>query len=136
MNSRVARGLVLGVAAMTVLVPSSGCSLLAPTRNTVIVTASDPTAEIWVDGALLGRGTVHADLSCNRNHAVMARMGERVGSRTINRKVSVTGVLDLIGGCFFLIPFIGLFGPGFFELEEESILITVPLDPGRSPSTQ
>jgi len=47
----------------------------------------------------------------------------RAGAAAINKKISGTGVLDIIGGCFFLVPFLGVLGAGFWELDPDSVTV-------------
>ena len=120
----------------TVLVLAScfmlgSCSLFASSMQGVNVTASDPSAEIFIDGNLVGRGAASASLRRNQSHSVMARIGDRVGTATIGTSVSATGVLDIIGGVLFLIPLIGIAGPGFWSLDQDSVTVVLPPPPSR-----
>ena len=104
----------------------SSCSLFAPSTQAVTMTATDPAAEIFVDGNSVGRGSASVQLRRNQSHTVMARVGDRVGTASIGTTVSATGVLDIIGGIFFLFPFLGLAGPGFWSLDPNAVTIAVP----------
>ncbi len=42
-------------------------------------------------------------------------------TRDIGTKMSTLGILDIIGGCIFLLPFIGLAFPGSQELDQNNI---------------
>jgi TRAP-type mannitol/chloroaromatic compound transport system permease small subunit len=41
--------------------------------------------------------------------------------------MSTTAMLDIVGGIFFLFPFIGLFGPGAWDLDSTNVVIAVPV---------
>ena len=82
------------------------CSAFKPSTQSVAITASEANAEIFIDGQSKGTGTVTAELQRNKSHAVMARVGDRVGTATIGTKMAVTGILDIVGGVFFLIPLV------------------------------
>jgi NADPH-dependent curcumin reductase CurA len=112
------------VLSMAVLVP--GCSLFTGDRQAVRITASDPQAKIMVDGAAVGTGTAAVELKRNRSHTVIAQAGSRQGAATINKRISTTGVLDLVGGCIFLVPFLGVLGAGFWQLEPEDVAVIIP----------
>jgi hypothetical protein len=101
----------------------SGCSLFAPHTQPVLISTNEPEAEITVDGAKLGKGAVTVELQRNKTHAVMAKHGDRTAFATIGKSVSTTGYLDILGGIFFLIPFIGLAAPGFWSLDSDSVLL-------------
>ena len=85
--------------------------------------ANDPNADIYVDGANVGKGTIAMTLDRTKSHTVTAKAEGKAGAAAINKKISTTGVLDIVGGCFFLIPFIGVFGPGFWELDPDSVTV-------------
>lgn len=108
------------------LAPLGSCSLFASSTQGVTITASDPNAEIYVDGNYLGKGATSTALRRNRSHTVMAKCGDRVGSTVIGTSISATGVLDLIGGFLFLLPFIGVAGPGFMQLDADAVTVIVP----------
>jgi len=108
------------------LVVSSGCSLFAGRMQPVTITPSDQRADIYVDGEHVGTGTVVVQLRRNRSHGVMAKIGERAGAAHIGREISTTGVLDIVGGLLFLIPFLGVLGPGFWSLDPDHVQIALP----------
>jgi hypothetical protein len=120
---------VVALLCAALVVSTPGCSLFASDRATLTVTATDPAAEIWIDGAMYGTGTVQAGVERNRSHTVMAKVGDRVGTRSVGRTISTTGVLDIIGGFFFLFPFLGILGDGFWDPEEEHVTVVVPHSP-------
>src|SRR5688500_2709158 len=93
------------------LVPSmlilQGCSLFASSRQAVAIRASDPNAQILVDNEPVGTGSAAVMLKRNKSHTVMAKSADgKSGVSTINKHISTTGVLDLVGGCIFLVPFL------------------------------
>ena len=117
----------LGILALCLgIVTSTGCSFLAPTKQSITVIASDPAATIYADGLPLGTGPVTVELKKNRNHAFMATVGDRAGVANLGRTVSPVGFVDLIGGMIFLVPWIGVAAPGFWSLEQDTVLIAVP----------
>ena len=108
---------------------ATGCSLFVSSMQPVTISASDPAAEILVDGSVVGKGTVVTELSRKKSHSVLARVGDRAGTAHIGRRISSTGVLDLVGGFLLLVPFLGVLGPGFWELDPDTL--TVPIPPPR-----
>ena len=111
---------------VTGLILSQGCSAFQPKTQSIIIRPTDPTAEVLVDGQNKGTGTVSVDLDRNRSHSVIAKSGNQTGSALIDKKISTTGVLDIIGTCIFIIPAIGLFTPGFWELDPQHVDVVVP----------
>ncbi|MDZ7379335.1 MAG: hypothetical protein ONB06_08310, partial [candidate division KSB1 bacterium] len=104
-----------------------GCSFMEPATQMIAIHASDPDAEISVDGRAVGRGTATVSLQRKRSHTVTARVGERAGSATIDRRVSTMGMLDLVGGVVLVVLWMGVLGVGFWGLGEEGVVVRVGL---------
>ena len=116
----------MGGAVSAALLANSGCSLFVPQKQAVHITASDPLAAIMVDGEFVGTGSAAVQLQRNRSHTVVAQVGARQGAGVINTRISTAGVLDIVGGFIFLVPFLGLLGPGFWDLTPEELSVIVP----------
>jgi len=100
----------------------SGCSLLAPGRTSLIVTSTEPDAQIYINGQFAGKGTGSMDVPTNQSATVMAKKdGFFPATQTVSTRMSTTGVLDIIGGCLFLIPFFGLLAAGSSKLETNTV---------------
>ena len=138
MRSHHAQQLTASLLALS-LVLAPGCSLGGSKTQPVSITATDSSAEIFVDGALVGTGATTVDLEKNKSHAILARVGDRVGTVQIGYKISQTGVLDIVGGILFLIPFLGVFGPSFHELDSTQVTVVLPggtnADPAFTPES-
>jgi hypothetical protein len=100
-----------------------GCSLFVPKQQAVTIRSSDPNADVYVDGEKVGKGTISMTLDRTKSHTVTAKADGRAGAAAINKKISGTGVLDIVGGCFFLIPFLGVLGAGFWELDPDAVTV-------------
>ena len=120
------RKLVSVVLLPAVLCFATACSLASPSNQTIMISPSHPRAEIYVDGQLKGVGTQSVLLSKRRQHSVMAKCGLSSGVAMIDRNLSMTGVLDLIGGFLLLVPFIGLVSAGAWELSPNSVSVPIP----------
>lgn len=106
---------------------SSSCSLFRTSTQTVTVTATDSSADLFADGQPIGRGVGTATLKRSESHTFMAKTSDgRAGTASVGRSLSTTAMLDIIGGLIFLIPFIGLFGPGAWDLDVTNVVIAVP----------
>lgn len=108
------------------MVLTSSCSLFSSSTQHITIQPSNPHADIYVDGAPMGTGTISAPLKKKRSHTVMAKCGDSTGVAQIDRQISTTGVLDIVGGLLILIPFLGVFGPGFYELDPDHVVVAVP----------
>jgi len=104
----------------------SGCSIFAPSMQTVTVSVSEPDAQIFVNGNLQGVGTAQVRVRRNEDVAIMAKKeGFYTTTRTIQPILSTTGILDTIGGCLILVPFFGLMAPGAHKLDSSNITIVM-----------
>ena len=116
------------VLALAALVPvAGGCSAFQSRTQRVTIIPSDPNAQVYLNNDPVGAGRTTLELDRNRTYAVSARSGGSMGTASIGRRVSGTGVLDIVGGCFFLVPFVGCFTPGFWELDKTTV--SVPVTP-------
>ncbi|MDQ3516662.1 MAG: hypothetical protein M3403_07835 [Gemmatimonadota bacterium] len=104
---------------------ASGCSAFQPRTQRVTIIPSDPTAQVYLNNDPVGSGRTTIELERNKSYAISARNGTSMGSATIGRRVSGTGVLDIVGGCVFLVPFVGCFTPGFWELDKTTVSVPV-----------
>lgn len=91
-----------------------------------MIVPSHSNAEVYVDGNLRGTGPQTVELSKKRTHSVMAKCGNSAGTASIDRILSTTGLLDIIGGLLILIPFIGLTAAGAWELSPTTVSVPVP----------
>ena len=105
---------------------TTSCSFAGGSTQSIMIQASDPAAEIYVDGGYVGKGTANVSLAKKRAHSVMAKVGDRVGIARVDKSISTLGVLDIIGGVLFLVPLIGIFAPGFWELEPDTVYVAIP----------
>jgi hypothetical protein len=104
----------------------SACSFLAGTHQTINITASDPRATIFVNGNEVGVGQASPLLERGRNHRIKAEINNRRSYAYLGRKISALGIVDIIGGLLFFVHFVGVFAPGFWELEPENVTLKIP----------
>lgn len=116
----------MGVAACAGIVFLAGCSLGAPRSETINIIPSTPKASVFVNGNLIGTGTQAVNLSRGQAHSVMVKCGESAGTGSIDRKISGTGIADIIGGLVFLLPFLGFTSDGAFDLTPNTLSVAVP----------
>jgi len=108
-----------------------GCSFLAPRTQVLHVKTSVSDAEIYLNGQLIGKGSV--SYPANRGEKVevtVQKTGYYSVTRTIERTLSVLGRLDTIGGYLLLIPLLGLMAPGAYQLEETMLDIRLRREAG------
>jgi hypothetical protein len=112
---------------------AGGCSAFQSRTQRVTIIPSDPGAQVYLNNDPIGSGRTTIELDRNKTYAVSARNGSNMGSASIGRRVSGTGVLDIVGGCLFLVPFVGCFTPGFWELDKTTV--SVPVAPATPAAT-
>lgn len=112
------------VASLTCLGIAS-CSLFSSGSQTVLVSSSDPEAILRADGQYVGKGSGSATLKKNKTHIITAQNGTKQGAAVLDSEMSVTGVLDLVGGICFLFPFLGFLSKGAWTLDKDSVYVEV-----------
>jgi hypothetical protein len=124
------RGLYMGkwksIIAMPMLVVClisfSGCSLIAPSTTKLSVTSQPPDADIFINGQFAGKGAGSITVPRNQPADILVKKeGFMPTAKTVNTKISTTGVLDIIGGFIFLLPFLGFLGAGSQDLDNHSV---------------
>ena len=114
----------IGICAV-LLATSTGCSAFRGEMQTMNINCSPPDSVLMVNGQ---RYTPPAQVSVKRNRDVSIQCykdGFAPYQRTIGNHFNTTGVLDVVGGCIFLVPFIGLCTPGAWSLDETDVTIAL-----------
>lgn len=104
-----------------------GCSVLMPPTQTLTV-RSNEDARVYICGTYVGQGIGSSQVARNRAHTVHAELDGESRYATVGVRISEAGVLDVVGGLFFLVPFVGVVAPGFWSLENE--VVQLPIGPG------
>jgi PEGA domain len=121
------------IASALILLQLYGCSAFKASTEVVSVTADPPDAEVYINGNLAGHGSASQPVKRSENVQIMVRKGGfETEQRSIGTHMSTTGVLDIIGGVLFLVPFIGLATDGSRDLDQTNIAVT--LRPTLAPS--
>ena len=99
----------------------SGCSAFAPRTQTVSAACSEPDANLQINGQVY-QGRAQYEAKKNKTVAIMCtKTGYFPAQRTIDHSLSGTGIADIIGTAFFLLPGIGLFTAGAWKLDETDV---------------
>src|SRR5947199_9560566 len=102
------------------------CSLVVGSHQSLTVTATDPQADIYVDGQFVGRGMGATRVRRDEDHAIMARLGDRTATASVGTKISGPGMPDTVGCVTFLLTCLGLLGPGFWRLDTPNVTVNLP----------
>jgi hypothetical protein len=123
---RIAKKLVLMMLVVTIAALQFGCSTVVPGKQRFSVTASESDAKIYVNGEYMGKGNIQTRVSRNHDVSVLVKKNGYVSvSKNIGTDFSITGILDIIGGCLIIIPWIGLFFPGARQLEQTNVAVVL-----------
>ncbi len=115
----------------------TSCSFVAPRTAHVRVVADDPQAMLYANGVEIGRGSAVATLPTNRPATFTGMVGDRRTDIVLDCELSPHGIADLAGGCFILVPFVGLCSPGAWRLTQDTVPLHIPATPNSSlPTTR
>lgn len=103
----------------------SGCSAFVPRTQTVSAVCSEPDATLQVNGQMY-QGKAQVEAKRNKTVSIMCtKSGYFPAQKTIDHSLSGTGVADVIGTLFFLLPGIGLFTAGAWNLDETDVSLAM-----------
>jgi hypothetical protein len=123
---QIAKKPVLMMLVITIATLQFGCSTVVPGKQRFSVTASETDAKIYINGEYAGKGNIQTRVPRNHDVSVLVKKcGYVPVSKNIGTDFSTTGVLDIIGGCLIIIPWIGLFFPGARQLEQTNVAIVL-----------
>lgn len=109
-----------GIIAACISVNTVGCSCFVPWNQDFVVAGTPSDAEIVIRGEGSRRSGEAYLLRRNRSYSgEIHRDGYEDEQFYISTEVSVWGGLDIVGGCFWLVPFIGLGFPGSHTLAKD-----------------
>lgn len=112
---------------ISIVITQAGCSTFVPHTQKVSVVASEPDAKIYINGDLIGTGRAETKVIRNRDASVMVKCdGYYTATRMLSTTMSGVGVIDIIFGWVWLVPWLGLLSPGSKEIDTPNI--TVVLD--------
>lgn len=99
----------------------SGCSTFVPKTQTVSAICSEPDATLQINGQVY-QGKAQVEAKRNKAVSVMCtKPGYFPAQKTIDYSLSETGVADVVGTVFLLLPGIGLFTAGAWKLDETDV---------------
>lgn len=94
----------------------TGCSLFGPRSESIGVSSDPPGARVIVSGKPMGTTPLHFEVQRGDNLLLeIQKSGYQTQFRTSSRKLSSLGILDVVGGAFFLLPLVGLFSSAAWE---------------------
>ena len=118
------------IIALFVLVSYSGCSFFAPSMQTIHITSSPEGAKVRAGGQAVGEPPIQFEAHRGDNLLIeVQKEGYQTQYRTTSRTLSTIGILDVVGGCLFLVPLLGLLSSGAWKHDPDKY--GVILEPGK-----
>ena len=116
------RQLIFAIAAASLLLNATGCSLFAPRSEKILVDSDPQGAIITIPGYDRMVTPATFTVPCDEDITVIARKdGYRTQSCTVRRTLGKCGTLDVFGTVVFLLPAVGLFSSGAYTLDQHTI---------------
>lgn len=104
----------------------TGCSCFTPNKQQISVSVYPDESKVFINGQVFTSSPAIADVPRNRSVAIQCmKDGYYPYGKTVDTRISTTGVLDMVGTAFFLFPAIGLITPGAWCLEEDTVNIVL-----------
>ena len=114
----------------------TGCSIFGGSTQPLMINSDPPGAQVLINGTAAGTTPLQYQVPRRGDLTVeVQKSGYRTQSRVTGRKLSSTGIVDVIRGAFFLLPLLGLIAPGAWEQDPSTIGITLEPDTAQPAPT-
>jgi len=109
------------VTVVFVTVSFSGCSIFAPSMQTIQVSSSPDGATVVAGGKPVGETPIQFDAHRGKDLLIeIKKPGYQSQFRTTSRTLSSIGTVDVIGAYFILLPLLGLLSSGAWKHDPET----------------
>lgn len=114
------------LSAVVVSILTSGCSAFSPKTQTVTAACSEADATLQINGGetYTGKARVEARRDKVFSYACL-KPGYYPAQKSVSYSISPSGIADFVGSMLFLIPIIGIFTPGAWDLDETDVTINM-----------
>ena len=104
----------------------ASCSFFVSGQQIISVSSDPDNAKVVINGNFAGATPLQYSIDRKQESMIsISKEGYRAANRSTSRKLSTTGILDIIGGCFLLLPFLGLISSGAWEQEPSNIGVSL-----------
>ena len=111
---------------LTLVVSMTGCSMFAEKHQMLGISSSPTGATIAVNGKDAGKTPTTISIQRNVETSVIISKDGYIGAtRTTRSDISPIGILDIVGGTFLILPFIGLLSPGAWQQNPTNISVVL-----------
>ncbi len=115
----------------------TGCSIFSGSTQPLMVNSDPPGAQVLINGTAAGTTPLQYQVPRRGDLTVeVQKTGYKTQSRLTGRKLSSIGIVDVIGGAFFLLPLLGLIAPGAWEQDPSTFGLTLEPDTNHPAPTQ
>lgn len=113
--------------AVVFLVTTTGCSLVASSTQNVSVMSQPDGAKVYINGAYAGVTPVQYSIPRGEDSMIsVSKKGYEPMNRMTSRSLSVVGIVDVVGGVIWLVPFFGLLSGGAWKQTPSHISVHLP----------
>ncbi|MEO8377987.1 MAG: PEGA domain-containing protein [Candidatus Sumerlaeota bacterium] len=111
----------------TMLMYSTSCSLLAPRSQSLSISSEPAGADVIVNGERIGMTPIQTKINRKDDASIMIRKdGYKSVTKETGRELSGVGIVDVIFGCLWLVPLLGLLGDGAYKQDPRNIAVILP----------
>jgi len=104
----------------------AGCSLFGPRSESIGVSSDPPGARVIASGKPVGTTPLYFEAQRGDNLLIeVQKSGYQTQYRTLSRRMSTLGILDIVGGAIWLVPFFGLLSSAAYEHDPAEIGISL-----------
>lgn len=105
---------------------TSGCSAFVPKTQAVNVSCSEADATMQINGGQTYPGQVRVDAQRDKPLSIACyKQGYYPAQKSVHSSLSGTGIADLLGSFIFILPIIGFFSPGAWDLDENEVTVNM-----------
>lgn len=113
----------------------AGCSLFGPTKQSIGVRSNPPEAQVLVNGKPMGITPLRFDVDRGDNMLLeIQKSGYHMEYRKSSSNLSGLGLLDVVSGFFWLIPFVGLTSSAAWQHDPADFEITLLPEKSMTPT--
>ncbi len=119
---RIPRDIGIVTLAVLALINATSCSLVAPRMQSISVTSEPGGARVSINGMSAGVTPTQYKIKKNEETSiVVGKDGYETATRLTSTTLSTIGIVDIVGGCIFLLPFLGLLAPGAWKQDPSNV---------------
>lgn len=110
---------------LSVMLFAFGCSAFRPVNDRISINCGQPDTLLMVNGQRMDCPS-SVEVQRNRMVTVQAYKSGYAGfSQNIDHHFSTTGILDVVGCLVWILPGIGIFTPGAWDLDQNTVNINL-----------